>query len=82
MRGEAAQISSTFATPRAVSRMAWTRSGSVEAGLGLELGEEAVDVVDVLGALDLRDHDHVERVADGGDDRGDRSSSPTASRGC
>ena len=31
-----------------------------EAGLGLELGEEPVDVVDVLGALDLRDHDHVE----------------------
>ena len=30
-------------------------------GLGLELGEQAVDVVDVLGALDLRDHDDVER---------------------
>ena len=35
-----------------------------EPGLGLELGEQAVDVVDVLGALDLGDHDHVEAVAD------------------
>ena len=69
MRGLAAQISSTLATPRAVSRMAWTSSGSVEAGLGLELGEQAVDVVDVLGPLDLRDHDHVELVADLGDER-------------
>ena len=71
MRGLAAQISSTLATPRAVSRMAWTSSGSVEAGLGLELGEEAVDVVDVLGPLDLRDHDHVELVADLGDGGGE-----------
>ena len=31
-----------------------------EPGLGLELGEQAVDVVDVLGALDLGDHDDVE----------------------
>ena len=30
--------------------------------LGLELGEQPVDVVDVLGAFDLRDHDHVEAV--------------------
>ena len=35
----------------------------VEAGLRLELGEQPVDVVDVLGSLDLGDHDHVERVA-------------------
>ena len=59
----APQISSTLATPRAVSRMACTSSGSVRPGLGLELGEEPVDVVDVLGALDLRDHDHVELLA-------------------
>ena len=60
--------------------MAWTRIGRVEAGLGLELGEQAVDVVDVLGALDLRDHDHVERVAGLGD-RGDEVvEAPTASR--
>ena len=42
-----------------------------EPGLRLELGEEPVDVVDVLGALDLRDHDHVELLAhlgDGGDE--------------
>ena len=52
----------------------------VEPGLRLELGEEAVDVVDVLGPLDLRDHDHVELVADLGD-RGDRGRrGPTASR--
>ncbi len=37
-------------------------------GLRLELGEEAVDVVDVLRALDLGDHDDVESVADGGDE--------------
>ena len=42
-----------------------------EAGLRLELGEEPVDVVDVLGALDLRDHDHVELVADLGDRGGE-----------
>ncbi len=40
-----------------------------DAGLGLELREQAVDVVDVPGALDLRDHDHVELVADLGDER-------------
>ena len=42
----------------------------LQAGLGLELGEQAVDVVDVLGALHLRHHDHVELVADGSDERG------------
>jgi hypothetical protein len=41
----------------------------LEAGLRLELGEQAVDVVDVPRALDLRDHDHVELVADLGDER-------------
>ena len=35
----------------------------VEAGLRLELGEQPVDVVDVLGPLDLGDHDDVEPVA-------------------
>jgi hypothetical protein len=34
----------------------------------LELREQAVDVVDVLGALDLGDHHHVELVADRLDD--------------
>ena len=33
-----------------------------ETGLGLELGEQAIDVVDVLGAFDLGDHDDVERL--------------------
>ena len=41
----------------------------VEPRLRLELGEQAVDVVDVPGALDLRDHDHLELVADLGDER-------------
>jgi hypothetical protein len=36
----------------------------VEPGLGFELREDPVDVVDVLDALDLRHHDDVELVAD------------------
>jgi hypothetical protein len=43
----------------------------VQAGLRLELREQPVDVVDVLGPLDLRDHDHVELVADLADQRDD-----------
>ncbi len=35
----------------------------------LELGQQAIDVVDVPGALDLRHHDHVELVADLRDER-------------
>ncbi len=46
--------------------------------LRLELGEQAVDVVDVPGALDLRDHDHVELVADLGDERRDVVEDPGA----
>ncbi len=76
MRGDAPQISSTLATPRAVSRIAWTRSGFGQAGLRLELGEQAVDVVDVLGSLDLGDHDHVELVADLGDGGGEVVETP------
>ena len=37
-------------------------------GPRLELGEQPVDVVDVLGALHLGDHDDVEAVADLGDE--------------
>ena len=37
---------------------------ALEPGLGLELGEQAVGVVDVPRALDLGDHDHLELVAD------------------
>jgi hypothetical protein len=51
--------------------------GPIEAGLGLELGEQPVDVVDVLGPLDLGDHDHVEGVvADLGDRRDEVVESP------
>src|SRR3954465_3023380 len=81
MRGLAAAISSRFDTPRAVSRIAWIRTGPsipalppggggledrvgqdrpLDSGLGLELGEQAIDVVDVPGALDFRHHDHLE----------------------
>ena len=67
MRGLAVAISSRFTTPRPVSRIACTRIGRSSPALRLELGEQAVDVVDVPGALDLRDHDHVELVADLGD---------------
>ena len=67
IRGLAPAISSTFATPRAVSRIAWTRIGRVSPALGLELGQQPVDVVDVLGALHLGHHDDVEPVADLGD---------------
>ena len=68
MRGLAAAISSTFATPSAVSRIAWIRIGRFEPALRLELREQPIDVVDVPGAFDLRDHDHVELVADLADD--------------
>ena len=44
---------------------------AVDTGLGLELGEQAVDIVDVPGALHLGDHHHVELGPDLGDDRGD-----------
>ena len=39
----------------------------LQAGARFELGQQAVDVVDVLSALDLRHHDDVELVADLGD---------------
>ena len=38
--------------------------------LRLQLGEQLVEIVDVPGALDLGQHDHVELVADGGNDLG------------
>src|SRR5437868_6605165 len=41
----------------------------VQAGTRLELREQPVHVVDVPGALDLRDHDHLELVPDLGDER-------------
>ena len=40
-------------------------------GPGLELGDQPVGVVDVLGALDLGDHDHVEPLTDLGDGGGE-----------
>ena len=78
MRGLAVAISSRFTTPSAVSRIAWTSSGFFEAGLGLELRQQPVDVVDVPRALDLGDHDHVELVADLGDELGEVVEHPGA----
>ena len=51
---------------------------SVEARLGLELGKQPVDVVDVPRPLDLRDHDHLELVADLGDELGEVVEHPGA----
>ena len=42
--------------------------GLLQAGLRLQLGQQAVHVVDVPRSLDLGDHDHVELVADLGDE--------------
>jgi hypothetical protein len=50
----------------------------LESRLRLELGEQAVDVVDVPGALDLGDHDHVELVADLGHELGQVVEDPGA----
>ena len=44
---------------------------ALEAGLGLELGEQAIDVVDVPRPLDLGDHDDLEAVADLAHELGD-----------
>ena len=48
----------------------------LQSGACLELGKKTVHVVDVLGALDLRDHDHVELVADLGHRRDDVVEAP------
>ena len=43
---------------------------ALQAALRLELGQQAIHVVDVPGSLDLQDHHHVQPVADGGDELG------------
>ena len=43
----------------------------LDPGTSFELGEQAVDVVNVPGAFDLGDHDDVDLVADLGDDLGE-----------
>ena len=43
---------------------------ALQPGLRLELGEQAVDVMDIPGALDLGDHDDLKQLADLGDQRG------------
>ena len=79
MRGLAPAMASTFLTPSAVSRMAWMRMGFVTRVLGLELGQQLVEVVDVPGTLDLGQHDHVELVAGGRHDLQDVVEHPRAS---
>ena len=49
-----------------------------QAGPCLELGQQPVDVVDVLRPLNLRDHDDVEPVADLGDERDEVVEDPRA----
>ncbi len=49
-----------------------------EPGARLELGEQAIDVVDVPRPLDLRDHDHRQAVADLGHERRDVVERPRA----
>ncbi len=68
IRGLAVAMSSMLLTPSAVSSSAVEHDRALDAGLRLELGEQAVHVVDVPRTLDLRDHDHGELVADLGDD--------------
>ena len=41
----------------------------LQASLCLELGEQAIDVMNVFGTLDLGDHDDIELVANFGDKR-------------
>src|SRR6188474_746995 len=53
----------------------------LEAGLGLQLGQQTVHVVDVPGALDLGDHHDLELVADLGDQRGQVVEHPGALQG-
>ena len=64
MRGEAVAIASTLLTPCAVSRMAWIRIGFAQFVARFELREQLVEIVDVPRAIDLRQHDDVELVAD------------------
>ena len=78
MRGLAVAISSRLTTPSDGLEDRVDEDRPLDAGLRLELGEEPVDVVDVPGALDLRDHDHVELVADLGDERGQVVEDPGA----
>ena len=68
MRGEAAAIASTLLTPCAVSRMAWTRIGLLQAVPRLEQRQVLVDEMNVPVALDLGDHHDVELVADFADE--------------
>src|SRR5262249_42215864 len=52
--------------------------GTIDAVLALELRQQTVDVVDVPGALDLRDHHDLEAVADGSHQGGDVVQAPRA----
>ena len=63
IRGDAAQMASTLATPRP-SRGWRGRGSATSTGPRLELRQQPVDVVDVLRSLDLGDHHHIELVAD------------------
>ena len=51
----------------------------VQRVLGLELGQQLIEIVDVPGPLDLGQHDHVELGAGGRHDLQDVVETPTAS---
>ena len=61
-------MASTFLTPSAVSRIAWTRIGFSTPCRASSWASSWSMIVDVPGPLDLRQHDDVELVADLGDD--------------
>ena len=64
MRGLEAAISSRLATPRCGLENGVHEDRTIEAGPGLELREQAIDVVDVPRTLDLGHHHDLDLVAD------------------
>ena len=44
---------------------------TVQLGARLELCQESIHIVDVLGALDFGDHDHIEPITDLGHQSGE-----------
>ena len=64
-------MATTLLTPCAVSRIAWTRIGLGDLMTRLQQRKILIDEMNVPRPLDLRDHHHVELVADFGDDAGE-----------
>jgi hypothetical protein len=68
MRGAADLLDVGHARGRLENRMNEDRT--FDLGLGLELGQQLVDIVDVPRTLDLRHHDHIKLVTDLGNELG------------